>query len=75
MLTATVYTNEDGILNDEKYEYESVALPFLYRLGQDIYTYDLNRERKFKPDLNGFRMKYEHRDPADKRPSIGIVDN
>ncbi len=75
MLTATVYANEDGILNDEKYEYESVALPFLYRLGQDIYRYDLNRERKFKPDLSRFRMKYEHRDPADKRPSILIVDN
>jgi hypothetical protein len=75
MLTATVYANEDGILNDEKYEYESVALPFLYRLGQDIYRYDTNRDRKFKPDLTDFRMKYEHRDPADKRPSILIVDN
>jgi Beta-lactamase enzyme family len=75
MLTATVYANEDGILNDEKYEYESVALPFLYQLGQDIFKYDLNRERKFQPDLTDFRMKYEHRDPTDKRPSILIVDN
>ncbi len=75
MLTATVYTNEDGILNDNKYEYETIALPFLYRLGQDIYQYDLHRERKFRPDLTDFKIKYGHRDPSDKRPSIKDVDN
>jgi Beta-lactamase enzyme family len=75
MLTATVYTNENGILNDNTYEYESVALPFLYRLGQDIYQYDLHRKRRFKPDLKNFQLNYEHRDPADKRPSIQVVDN
>ena len=75
MLTATVYTNEDGILNDEKYEYETMALPFLYRVGQDIYQYDLLRKRKFKPDLNKFQLPYEHRDPADTRPPIKVVDN
>jgi hypothetical protein len=75
MLTATVYTNEDGILNDDKYEYETVALPFLYRVGQDVYQYDLNRERKFLPDLQNFQLKYEHRDPGDKRRSIKDVDN
>jgi hypothetical protein len=75
MLSATVYTNEDGILNDNKYEYDSVALPFLYRVGQDIYQYDLHRKRKFKPDLKNFQLKYEHRDPADTRPSIKDVDN
>ena len=75
MLTATVYTNEDGILNDNVYEYESMGLPFLYRVGQAIYRYDRNRPRKCKPDLSNFWLKYEHRDPADTRPSIKIVDN
>jgi hypothetical protein len=75
MLTATVYTNEDGILNDNTYEYESMALPFLYRVGQDVYQYDRRRPRKFKPDLRDFRLQYDHRDPADSRPSIKIVDN
>jgi hypothetical protein len=75
MLTATVYANEDGILNDDKYEYETIALPFLYRLGQDIYQYDLHRERKFRPDLQNFKLEYEHRDVNDTRPSIKIVDN
>ena len=75
MLTATVYANEDGILNDNIYEYETVALPFLYRAGQDIYQYDLHRKRKFKPDLKSFIIRYEKRDPADKRPSVKDVDN
>jgi hypothetical protein len=75
MLTATVYTNEDGILNDNKYEYETMALPFLYRVGQDIYQFDLQRQRKFKPDLTRFQLTYEHRDPMDSRPSIKDVDN
>jgi Beta-lactamase enzyme family len=75
MLSSTVYANEDSILNDNKYEYDSIALPFLYRIGQDIYQYDLHRERKFKPDLKNFQIEYEHRDPADLRPSIKDVDN
>jgi hypothetical protein len=75
MITATVYANEDGILNDNKYEYETMALPFLYRVGQDIYNYELKRKRKFPPDLKEFQLKYEHRDPADARPSIQVVDN
>jgi hypothetical protein len=75
MLTATVYTNADGILNDNVYEYDSIALPFLYHVGQDIYQYDLKRARKFPPELKNFQLKYEHRDPADKRPSIKNADN
>jgi hypothetical protein len=75
MLSATVYANEDGILNDNKYEYDSIALPFLYRAGQDIYKFDLKRKRKFQPDLRNFQMNYDHRDPADIRPSIKDVDN
>jgi hypothetical protein len=75
MLTATVYTNEDGILNDNKYEYETMGFPFIYRVGQDIYQYDLHRQRKYKPDLSKFHLVYEHRDPTDKRPPIKEVDN
>ncbi len=75
MLTATIYTNEDEILNDDKYEYETVGFPFLYLLGQTIYKYDLQRKRKFSPDLKAFRLNYEHRDPSDRRTSIQNVDN
>ena len=75
MLTATVYVNEDGILNDNIYEYETIALPFLYHVGQDIYQYDLHRHRGFQPDLKEFQLKYEQRDVNDKRPSVKEVDN
>lgn len=33
-LAATLYTNEDGVLNDDKYDYETVALPFLADLAE-----------------------------------------
>ncbi len=75
MLAATLYVNKDEILNDNKYEYETVGWPFLYQLGQTIYQYELKRPRKFRPDLSAFKLHYEHRDPADKRPSLKEVDN
>lgn len=33
-VTACIYTNEDGVLNDDKYEYATVADPFLENLGE-----------------------------------------
>src|SRR5678815_2494230 len=62
MLTATMYVNSDGILNDDKYDYDSVGYPFLYQLGQTIYRYELQRDRAHKPDLSKFRIPYEQRD-------------
>jgi len=35
-VTAVIYTNEDGVLNDDRYEYETVALPFMANLGEAI---------------------------------------
>lgn len=75
MLTSTLYANSDGILNDDKYDYDTVGSPFLYQLGQTIYLYELQRPRKCKPDLSKFKMHYEQRDPKDKRPVISNVDN
>jgi len=75
MLAATIYVNSDGVLNDDKYEYETVGHPFLYQVGQQVYQYELNRKRASKPDLSAFRVKYERRDPNDNRPSIKEVDN
>jgi hypothetical protein len=33
-LAATLYTNDDGVVNDDRYEYEEVAEPFLADLGE-----------------------------------------
>ena len=35
-VAATIYTNADGILNDDLYEYDKVALPFFTELGRAI---------------------------------------
>ncbi len=75
MLAATVYVNSDGVLNDGKYEYDSIGYPFLYQLGQTIYRYEQNRKRSYKPDPSAFKIKYEKRDPNDMRASLGEVDN
>ena len=74
MLTATVYTNSDGILNDDKYDFESVAHPFLYAVGQAVYQYERQRKRKYAPDLSRFRVEYEKR-KEDGRGTIKQVDN
>lgn len=55
MLSATIYVNADGILNDNKYEYEQTGYPFFKEVGNIIYEYESARERKFKPDLQQFR--------------------
>jgi hypothetical protein len=74
MLTATIYVNSDGVMNDNKYDYETIGWPFLYKLGQAIYKYELNRPRKYVPDLSQFQMHYEKR-KDDNRPVIKDADN
>jgi hypothetical protein len=59
MLSATIYCNSDGILNDDKYDYETIGYPFMKNLGRIIYAYELNRERRFPPDLSKFQIKYD----------------
>lgn len=61
MLSATIYANSDEVINDDKYDEETVAHPFLYQLGQTIYEYELKRKRNFSPNLNAFKINYEKR--------------
>jgi hypothetical protein len=75
MLTATIYTNSDGVLNDDRYDYEEVGWPFMYDLGQIVYQYELKRSRKFRPDLQRFNLRYEKRDRLDTRVPLRDVDN
>lgn len=51
MLSAVVQSNEDGIMNDNKYEYKTVCLPFLKNLAQVIYQYELARPKKNAPNF------------------------
>ena len=45
MLTATILVNENGIFNDDEYEYEEVGLPFLASLGRELYRFELEQIR------------------------------
>jgi hypothetical protein len=74
MLTATIYVNSDNILNDDKYDYDNIGYPFMYKLGQCIYNYELKRIRKYKPDLSKFIIHYEKR-KEDGRPALKEIDN
>ncbi|MEN7548117.1 serine hydrolase [Rapidithrix thailandica] len=59
MLSAVIHTNENQVFNDDRYEYEEIALPFMKNLGQLIYDYELKRTRTHHPDLNKFKVEYD----------------
>ncbi len=45
LLSAVIYVNEDGIFNDDKYEYDEIGLPFLANLGRVIYKQEMDRKK------------------------------
>ena len=57
-LSAVIYCNSDGILNDDKYDYDKVGFPFMKNLGKLLYDYELTRERKVKPELSPLLFEY-----------------
>ena len=58
MLSAVIYVNRDGVLNDDKYEYEETGYPFFKEVGNILYQYELQRPRKVVPDLSPFKLSY-----------------
>ncbi|HRO84418.1 MAG TPA: serine hydrolase [Niabella sp.] len=58
MLSGSIYTNSDGVLNDNKYEYNEIGYPFFREVGEIIYNYELNRKRR-KPDLSEWVLRYD----------------
>jgi len=59
MLSAVIYVNSDGILNDDKYEYEETGWPFFREVGNIMYQYELGRKRKHAPLLDKFKLEYK----------------
>jgi hypothetical protein len=59
LLSAIIYCNSDGILNDGAYDYEEVGFPFMRDLGQVVYEYERSRPRIRKPALSEFRLTYD----------------
>jgi len=58
-LSASIYCNSDEILNDDKYDYDSIGFPFMKNLGKIIYEEEVNRKRKIVPDLLGLKFVYD----------------
>ena len=54
LLSAVLYVNQDGIINDGAYEYDSIGLPFLAQLGRQIQQYEAQRPRRYRPNLTEF---------------------
>lgn len=58
-VSATIYCNSDGILNDDKYDYETIGYPFLKNLGILLHDVELKRKRKHLPDLSSLQFTYD----------------
>ncbi|MEN9568889.1 MAG: hypothetical protein RL172_120 [Bacteroidota bacterium] len=58
-LSAVLYCNNDGVLNDDAYNYDDIGLPFMKHLGEVIYEYEKKREKKQQPDLSNLRFVYD----------------
>ena len=58
-VSALIYCNSDGILNDDQYDYEKTGLPFMKNLGRVLYDYELKRGYKVKPDLSHLKFTYD----------------
>lgn len=54
LLTATIYVNANGVLNDGDYESDEVGFPFLADLGRAVHAYEVERPRRRRPDLSRF---------------------
>ncbi|WP_431295113.1 serine hydrolase [Pedobacter sp. P26] len=59
-LAAVIQSNEDGIFNDNKYDYDTVCFPFMKNLGKSIYEVELNRKKMHQPDLSKFKLDYSY---------------
>lgn len=58
-VSAIIYCNSDGVLNDDRYDYESIGKPFMKNLGRVLYDYELSRKYNRKPNLSSFLFTYD----------------
>jgi predicted SprT family Zn-dependent metalloprotease len=58
LLSVTIHVNKDGIFNDDKYETNEIALPFMKKVGAIIYDYEKNRKKQL-PNLDDLKLIYD----------------
>ncbi len=54
MVSAAIYCNRDEILNDDKYDYETIGFPFMKNLGQALYDMEAARKKQYLPELKKY---------------------
>ncbi|MFD1470561.1 serine hydrolase [Hymenobacter caeli] len=54
LLSAVLYVNSDGVINDGAYDYETIGLPFLAHFGQIVRQFEAVRPRRYRPNLDDF---------------------
>ncbi len=59
LLTAVIYCNDDQVLNDDKYDYDTIGYQFMADLGKTVLEYELERKRKDRPELEKFEVEYD----------------
>ena len=57
LLTVTLSVNDNQIYNDGVYEYDEIGFPFMAKLGQVVYEFELDRERGYESDLGKFELQ------------------
>ncbi|MDQ6609161.1 MAG: class A beta-lactamase-related serine hydrolase [Bacteroidota bacterium] len=68
MLSAVIYVNRDGVLNDNKYEYAEIGYPFFAEIYKIIYQFELGRKKQYMPNLN--RLKFHTEENIDSATSV-----
>ncbi|MEO8765172.1 MAG: serine hydrolase [Ginsengibacter sp.] len=58
-VSASLNCDSDGILNDDKYDYDTIGFPFMKNLGNVLYDYELKRKKAYQPDLSSFKIIYD----------------
>ncbi|MBO6524015.1 MAG: serine hydrolase [Balneolaceae bacterium] len=51
-LSVVIHTNANQIFNDNNYEYDEIAFPFMAKLGQAIYKLELKRPKTHPPSFD-----------------------
>ena len=59
MVSASIYCNQDGILNDDHYDYDTIGFPFMKNLGKLLYEHELKRKKNIQPDLSPLIFHYD----------------
>lgn len=57
-LSAVLYVNKNGIMNDGKYEYKQIGFPFLSNLGKAVYGFEYTRKKENKPDFKDLNFDF-----------------